>query len=112
MALVNVAILVVALSVSAISSAVSVRRGEKAMDFHGFLGCVGVDDIGGRVGLVKPKSRGVVLVEVAVEWERVFHSNEKRSVYDFIRLFFVCIPLRYQKNHIAKCIPLILKTGY
>ncbi len=47
-----------------------VRRGKKATDFHGFLGCVGVDDIGGRVGLVKPRRRGVVLVEVALEWER------------------------------------------
>ncbi len=42
------------------------RKGEKATDFRGFLGCVGVDDIGGRVGLVKPKRRGVVLVEVTV----------------------------------------------
>ncbi len=33
------------------------------------------------------------------------HSNEKRSVYDFIRLFFVRIPLRYQRNRIAKYIP-------
>ncbi len=47
-----------------------VRRGEKTTDFHGFLGCVGVDDGGGRVGLVKPKRVGVVLVEVAVVWER------------------------------------------
>ena len=47
-----------------------VRRGEKATDFCGFWGCVGVDDIGGRVGLVKPKRRGVVLAEVAVELER------------------------------------------
>ncbi len=42
------------------------RKGEKATDFLGFLGCVGVDDIDGRVGLVKPKRRGVVLVEVTV----------------------------------------------
>ncbi len=47
-----------------------VRRGEKTTDFRNFLGCVGVDDIGERVGLVKPKRRGVVLAEVAVEWER------------------------------------------
>ncbi len=46
------------------------RRGEKATDFHGFVGREGCDDDGGRVGLVKPKRRGVVLVEVAVVWER------------------------------------------
>ncbi len=40
---------------------------------------MGVDDIGGRVGLVKPKSRGVVLVEVAVEWERVFVESVLRT---------------------------------
>ncbi len=51
-----------------------VRRGEKATDFRGFLGCVGVDDIGGRVGLVKPKRRGVVLAEVAVVWERGYRE--------------------------------------
>ncbi len=43
------------------------RKGEKATDFRGFLVFVGVDDIGGSVGLVKPKRRGVVLVAVAVE---------------------------------------------
>ncbi len=47
-----------------------VRRSEKATDFRILLGCTGVDDIGGRVGLVKPKRRGVVLAEVAVVWER------------------------------------------
>ncbi len=53
-----------------------VRRGKKTTVFRDFLGCVGVDDIGGRVGLVKPKSRGVVLVEVAVEWERGFVESD------------------------------------
>ncbi len=48
-----------------------VRRGEKTTDFFDFLGCMGVDDIGGRVGLVKPRRRGVGLAEVAVGWERV-----------------------------------------
>ena len=47
-----------------------VRRGEKTTDFRGFVGCVGVGGIGGRVGLVKPKRRGVELVEVAVEVEK------------------------------------------
>ncbi len=45
-----------------------VRRGEKATDFLGFLGWVGCDDVGGRVGLVNSKRRGVVLVEDAVVW--------------------------------------------
>ncbi len=44
-----------------------VKRGEKATDFRGFLWCVVEDDIGLGVGLVKPKRRGIVLVEVAVE---------------------------------------------
>ncbi len=44
-----------------------VRRGEKATDFRGFLGCVVGDGIGLGVGLVKPKRRGVVLAAVAVE---------------------------------------------
>ncbi len=51
------------------------RRGEKATDFCGLAGCVGCDDDGGRVGLVKPRRRGVVLVEVAVMWRRVVESD-------------------------------------
>ncbi len=47
-----------------------VRRGEKTTDFRGCLGCLGVADVSGGVGLVNPKRRGVVLVEVAVEWKR------------------------------------------
>ncbi len=39
---------------------------EKATNFHGLVGCVGCDDDCGRVGLVKPRMRGVVLIEVAV----------------------------------------------
>ncbi len=46
------------------------RRGEKTTDFFGFVGCMGVDDIGGRAGLVKPRRRGVGMAEIAVEWER------------------------------------------
>ncbi len=45
-----------------------VGRGEKATDFCGFLGCLGVADVSGGVGLVNPNRRGVVLVEVAVVW--------------------------------------------
>ncbi len=42
------------------------RRGEKATDFCGFVGRVGHDDGGGRVGLVKPRRRGVELIEDTV----------------------------------------------
>ncbi len=47
-----------------------VRRGEKTTDFRVCLGCVGVGDDCGRVGLVNPKRRGVVLIEGTVMWER------------------------------------------
>ncbi len=47
-----------------------VRRGQKTTDFRKFLGFGGADDIGERVGLVKPKRCGVVLIKVAVVWER------------------------------------------
>ncbi len=47
-----------------------VKRGEKATNFCGFVGRVGCDDGGGMVGLVKPRRKGVVLIEVAVLWER------------------------------------------
>ncbi len=46
------------------------RRGEKATDFHGFVGHEGRDDDGGRVGLVNPRRRGVILIEVTVTSER------------------------------------------
>ncbi len=46
------------------------RRGEKATDFHDFVGRVGRDEDGGRVELVNPRRLGVVLIEVAVLWER------------------------------------------
>ncbi len=40
------------------------RRGEKATNFRGLVGCVGPEDGGGRVGLVKPRRCSVVLIEV------------------------------------------------
>ncbi len=39
------------------------RIGEKATDFCGFVGWVGCDDGGRSVGLVKPRRRGVVLID-------------------------------------------------
>ncbi len=39
------------------------RIGEKATDCRGFVGCLGHDDGGGSFGLVKPRRRGVVLIE-------------------------------------------------
>ncbi len=42
------------------------RIGEKATNFRGFTGSVGRDDGGGRVGLVKPRRHGVILIEVTV----------------------------------------------
>ncbi len=52
-----------------------VRRDEKATAFRGFLLIEGVEDGCGRVGLVKPKRRGVVLVEVATVWESFIESD-------------------------------------
>ncbi len=59
-----------------------VRRGKKTTVFCEFFGCVGVDDIGGRVGLVKPKSRGVVLADVAVAMmgEKTVEGSDVGSV--------------------------------
>ncbi len=41
------------------------RRGEKATNLRSVLGNAMLDEIWWGVGLVKPKRRGVVLVEVA-----------------------------------------------
>ncbi len=46
------------------------RRGEKATDFCGFVVREGRADGGGRIGLVKPRRCGVILIEVTVMWER------------------------------------------
>ncbi len=72
---------------------------------------------GQEAGKAQNKAAWTVLAGVAAKVELVFCTmtitqQQKRLVYNFIRLFFACIPLIYQHFHIALCIPSILISNY